>query len=252
MNRLFAATAAAAAASYLAFLPMAGRAASAEACDLSQGMAALAAAENQPAGGYSLLAELNARKSLLAQTIACAKSETTALEDQLAPTVLADSSLQGLKDRFAGDLGELISYYDAQSARVPDMGIQGIKNLAQEILDWRSAYALPRETVAANFILWNQNQPLFAAAESRTQELAKAAASLSIVSQGSDMQQNLEDAQSHLKDALAANQSAEASFSSATAATDSGAYLSSSLNSLAAAYASLLKLNDTLAAILPH
>lgn len=121
-----------------------------------------------------LRAELDLRKSILREVIGCGVGDAQALQGRLRDARISDSDIVLLRNNLVHKLDDAIRYYESQRSRIDVMGIQGSKNAARALREWRASQYAPLENVAEELFLWNRNQELFMTAEKRFREVEQA------------------------------------------------------------------------------
>lgn len=154
--------------SLFAFLP---RARGAE-CNLRPAAEKLESIQNAPLPDYpeNLKQELAARQELLGAVIDCVALEVDALQ-QTAAEIPATGDIPGIKNDLQARIQEAKEFLERLRLKIPDLGIQGSKNMAREIKTWRdSSYErLQKET--ENLKIWSSNQTLFETAAKRWEQI---------------------------------------------------------------------------------
>ena len=231
-------------AAFVASAVLSAPATAAEQCGLSQTkFDELKAAQDNASLGYleEIKAELMIRKQLLEEAVNCAVEETDGLKTILDNTRVDDPLMQNLKNRLADQLDGARNYFAIQKSRIGDLGLQGSKDFAKNLADWRDGNYKPAAENANSLILWINNQPLIQSGQARTNQISKIMTLLKVVN--NDEIQNLwNDAQANFNDALKENQAAKNSLLGFAAPNESSAHIKSSLSYLSSTYKNFLDL----------
>lgn len=182
-------------------------------------------------------AELEARKTLLEETVDCSIEEALAIKDNLTKMNVDDVEAKMLQSQFASRLDDAANYYELQKSKIGDLGLQGSRNFAKDFKDWRDGNYKPSAKLAANFIIWAQNQQLLQSAENRINQLENTVNILKLVY--NDVIQNLwRDANLNFNEAREDNQKAKLSLRASSPDEALGS-IKSSLTALAKTYNNL-------------
>jgi hypothetical protein len=155
-------------------------AAGALSCDFSQDVQELEKASDTSAYTYTLQKELDLRKKILEGAIRCIKEEGVTAKEKIDPETFthenAKKAAKAIKDKLAWTL----DYPDTQLGRVKDLGIQGTKDLAREVKDWRTNTLLPLFAEERNVVLFEKAVTLYETADQRGTDLGAALRTLSL------------------------------------------------------------------------
>jgi hypothetical protein len=207
---------------------------------------AVTAAEAQ-----GLLAELAARKALLAKTITCAKADVQTLEDDLTSVSSTSDDAKTLQSQLLGRLGDAMNYYDIELVKVNGAGVAGTQAVAKEVLAWRASHYDPLAGQVANFILWSKNQDLWSAAESRLQGIGNLISLLTQAAPNNDLQSDFANAQVLVQTASDENQAARDSLLRSLPPDQSLSIIQRSLQSLSGAYQKFFDISTIAQTLLP-
>ena len=200
-------------------------------CAITSGdLDAIAAAQNQGIAG-----ELAARKELLSRVIACAKDDAIALQKTLNSTDVAPAD-KALRAQLSGKLDEAAGYYDFELGKVGDAGISGTQGIAKEVFAWRQSNYGVLAGQVQNFILWEQNQPLFQVANDRLNQMRNIVGVLEQAGQNGDLQAALSAAEPLVRTANDENAGARDALVRMLPPDQSLALIKHSLQSLSDAY----------------
>ncbi len=193
-------------------------------------LAAITAAQAQ-----GVTAELAARKALLTRVITCANIDAQTLETQLHGTSVADGAT-ALQSQLEGKLADATNYYTLELTKLNDAGIAGTKAIAGEVLSWRSGNYDPLAAQIANFILWSDNQNLFATAGARLIQMENIVSFIVSAGPNNQLQSDLAAAQVSIEDAKNENEAAKNALVQLLPASQSLAFIQQSLRSLSDSY----------------
>jgi len=235
---------------------------------LSLGFTAVAHAQSAPAGASdctitsddiqaitaaeaeSLTAELTARKALLTRVITCAKGDAQTLQTSLQNIQVA-SDAQALQSQLLGKLSDAMNYYDLELAEVPDSGILSTEAVAAQVLSYRTSSYDPLSLQVSDFILWSENQNLFAAANARLTSAGNLVSFLETAAPGDDLQSDFATAQTLIETANEENQAAKAALLQSAPGDQSLALIMQSLQSLSDAYQEFSEVSGIVQTLLP-
>jgi hypothetical protein len=223
-------------------------------CGITAGdVAQITAIENDPSLTSSDEAkqELLARKNLVGETIVCAQQEVQVFQKNLAAATVP-SDVQSLQSQLLGDLNEAAGFYDSQMAQLNVVGIAGTKAIAQQVLSWRQSTFIPLSENVNNFILWAQNQDLFATAQTRMNQTQSAVAFLEAASPDPALQTAFNNAQASFNNAESQNAAAQAALVQNLSPDQSLALIKQSLASLSATYQNLFTVSNLINNIIPQ
>jgi hypothetical protein len=208
--------------------------------------------QNDPSLSYTdeLKAELALRKQLLTTIITCATNAAQTLQKTLSDLTI-DPSFQNMQLQLSENLASTINYYNLELAKVPDAGVRGTQLIAKDVLDWRESNYTPLAANVSNFILWSQNQALFAAAGNRLAQVTELAQSVPF-SDNADLKADLQAASTSLKTAQDANAAAKDTLAHLTYPDPSLGYIQQSLAALSDTYQHFFDIASLVQTLLPH
>lgn len=156
----------------------------AEACDLKDEIAALAAVQANTSFSESqqLNAEVAARRKLFAAAIDCDQAEIDARKEALNRLPDHMKSLKGHRD-ILESLDSNYEYYERREANIRSLDLQNLKSLSRSLAGWRKETHLPIITWADNFLIWADSQQLLERASERLTQMSRIAFSLKLVNQ---------------------------------------------------------------------
>ncbi len=223
------------------------------ACGITQDdLAAIKAIQNNISLSYGdeLQQELAARKNLLSKTISCAEVDAKGMKADLDNETV-DPNLESLKNQWSDRLSSAISYYDLQLQRVNEAGISGTESIAKETLAWRANNYAPLAENVLNFIMWSENQTLFATAKNRLVQVNNLIIS-PLFSETPDVQNDYEEAAVSLKAAEDQNVSAKNAFAQSLSPNETLLFIKQSLDSLSSTYQHFFDISNLIQSLLPH
>ena len=150
--------------------------------------------------------EAEIRKSILSKIINCSIQEVDALRSKLDEVKIADKDMSPLKAQLFTDLDGVIDYYKSETQQISNLGIQGSKNLAKELLDWRVGNYSYLAGRVVNFITWSNNQDLVRVAENRLTSIK--ISFLNLKTEDETINETIKEAELNLKSAKVLNQAA--------------------------------------------
>lgn len=204
-----------------------------------------AAAEN------GLLAELAARRTLLSHIITCAQNDATSLQNELNGISVSGNDAQTIQSQLSGKLGDAVTYYGLELAKVPTAGIAGTQAIAKEVLSWRASNYEPLAEQVKNFELWEGSQPLFSAADARLSGIASLVGFIEQAGANIELQSDLSAAQSLMQTAKNENGAAEGALAQFLPPDQVRADIQQSLQSLSDTYQKFFDIANTIQSLLP-
>ncbi len=234
----------------LLFLPQGTLAAAS--CQFGEQIKALNAARENSAAGKreDALTELELRKTILKDTVDCAREDAKKLKATVQELPENDQELTGLKKLYVNKLEEAESYYQVQRERISDLGLKGSKDLARNLGDWRTGNYGPLADGIGNLILWVKNQNLFPVAENRYTQIDKNLKGLQL-DQSEDIQALLAQARTDLTAAENLNAQAKTALASHFRPSDTGDLIKQSLDKLSATYQDFFDITQEVKKLLP-
>lgn len=216
-------------------------------------LAKIKAIQNDPTLSYSdeLKAELALRKQLLSATIVCAQNESQALQASLSGLqVIGDTA--SLQSQLSSKLDDANNFYTIELTKLAGVGISGSQAIARETLAYRAGSYDPLAGEVNNFILWSQNQALFATAETRLGQTSRAVAFLENATPSGDLQNALNAAQASFADAQAKNDGAKTALMQFMPPAQSLTLIQQSLSSLSDTYQNFFNVSTIIKTMLPQ
>lgn len=179
-------------------------------CDISTPLANLQTVENDSSlsDHDRLVQELGIRKQILKDIVGCATQNASSLQNNLKYATTSNDVANHLQMQFANQLDNSLSYYNLKGSMIDNLGLQGTKDFSNDLETWREDSEIPLETQISAFLLWNQNQPIFAAAINRFAQINHVIASLDL-SDDQNITKDLLDAKNQLANAKGFNSQAE-------------------------------------------
>ncbi|MBS3903273.1 MAG: hypothetical protein KGZ30_02755 [Anaplasmataceae bacterium] len=130
-------------------------------CEFSGPIEELATIQSKPTTREQVLRELTLRKTILNELTSCLVKETQDKEKSLKATTLASPETKAYARWLENQFVETVSFYEFKKTQINDLGIEGSKDLAKEMLDRRRTNDRILFERTNLFITWNQNQELF-------------------------------------------------------------------------------------------
>lgn len=188
-------------------------------------------------------AEIAIRRALLPAVIACDEQEIVALTAALDSLPGEFKSMPAYGKTLEG-FASALRYYEERRSGIPTMGLQGLKNTARAVAEWRSETYLPLVELADNFILWAGNQEFLDRASGRLAQVKNLALPLKLVSHD-DINERFEEARVRIESAFVENDKARDALNKGLAA-DGLAHIQASLQAIADTYQIFFKIQEDL------
>jgi hypothetical protein len=234
--------------------PVSASAATASAnCSISASdIASIQAIQTNPSLSPSieLTQELALRKQLLGNTITCAINEAQQLQQTLNALKPANGSAV-IQSQLSGRLDDAVNFYNIEDGKLTNAGINATEAIAKDVLVWRASSYAPLEGQIDNFILWNENQDLFATAEARLSQTQQVVSFIESAVSNNDIAAKLGSVQSSLQNAEDQNTSAKNALAQFLPPDQSLTLIQQSLQSLANTYQEFTDLNNLIQTLLP-
>ncbi len=233
---------------FFVFSPIAARAAG---CDLSASANKLAEIQAVPALDYleNLRMELQARKELLNSAIDCVITETDELKAGVEGLPnRADAA--GVKQEVISNIQNARGYLERQKGQIQNLGIQGTKNTARELKNWKDNAYAQVEDEANNLKIWNGNQTLFETAGKRLEEITKTVRLLKLL-ENDDIRSMYEKSEASLRNAGDLHRRALQDIKNYRPQEEIASSLKISLEALSQTYKNFLDLSQAVKKILP-
>lgn len=144
------------------------------ACELDQALDELLAVKDGAlAGPLRDRVEFRARKAVLTQTIVCANAEITKTETRLNKLAITTSTSEDLRAQFLSSLSASKDKYKSYAEVVAtSTGLINVKELAEDILEWRKSEYLPLLSKINDFILVTNNEESLKIARARFEKIS--------------------------------------------------------------------------------
>lgn len=198
----------------------------------------------------SIQEELRLRKTLLHGIINCAVEEILRLKSDFETTSNSGRDAENFRIQFDNWFLNMLNYYNAQKANINHLGLQGSKDFARDLREWRAGNSNKMSRLASNFIIWSKNQPLIQTAQNRLNQL-RGAVNFFDLGLNEKIRSGLNNSESEFQKALVLNRNAGDSIRTYGAPEESLQAIRLSLESLAAAYQNMSnlaqKINDEIA-----
>lgn len=190
----------------------------------------------------AILAELAIRKGILIGITDCGIRELENLQINLASVALQDAELKRVKNFLHQQIENSIEHYGTQKTKVNDLGIQGTKNLARSLREWRNGNHIPLASRIINFLLWNKNQDIIKASEERFGQITQTIRTLKLENETANA--FLGKAEDDLEAARNANRTARTIFTE-NRDDDAAEPMRASLESLSRMYQNFFDLSES-------
>lgn len=213
-------------------------------CDLSAQYKDFLSATQAPSYSQEAVQrELGARIKLLSATIGCAEKDLQTLKASLPDP--ANGKVGQVRDRVIGAIDDADRFYELKKSTLAGQGIQGTKDLAQDIKNWREANYNNLLGRVQNFLVWNDNQKFFDTASDRLSQSQFVVTSLKIIDD-QNAQNLLSAARDNLSGANDLNNRAGDAIARGATPDETMDIIKQSLSSLAVAYKSFLGIGNQL------
>lgn len=180
--------------------------------------------------------ELVLRKELISNTIACSIEEASALRARVDKS--SDSQIKEAGRKISGLLWDAIGYYNLQLTKVPDLGLEGSRYFAKDLLVWRRGNYAPIAKTALNFIVWSENQSLVRTAKNRLDQIGGAVTILKLI-ENESVQKKWEEAGELFNAAATENKNARLNLENLGSPEETLASIKLSLKNLSDTYTTL-------------
>jgi predicted permease len=233
---------------------LSAKTAHADDCSLTTNdFAQLTAVQNNTSLSYSdeLQQELAIRKQLVGKTITCTEAEVAVLKATVASTTV-DSDSATLQSQLFDKLNDASNFFTIQSTKLNTAGIAGTEAIARDTLAYRTGSYTTLVSQINNFILWSQNQNLFATAQARMDQTQRAVSFLESASSNSDLQTAFDQAYSSFQTAQTQNVAAKTALMQSLPPDQSLALIKQSLDSLSATYQDFFTVSADIKQLLPQ
>lgn len=220
-------------------------------CDFGAGVGKLAEIKAAPASDYpeSVRMELAARKELLYSVLDCLITETEELKKEVDGLPDGEDTA-GIKKEAVGKIMDARAYLERQKGQIQNLGIQGSKNLAREIRNWRDNSYAQLENEANNLKIWSGNQSLFEIAGNRLQQIQQTVRLLKLL-ENDEIRSMYEKSETSLETAGRIHRRALQNIKSYRSQEEIAASLKDSLEALSQTYKDFLDLSQAAKKILP-
>jgi len=213
-----------------------------------QSLEALSRAINSARSSDAIRTELALRKELLSNTIMCLTKEVDEARTLIEKSDIKNTSAETVRKNLIAALDDATRYYQSENEHIPDSGIQGAKDIARNIREWRTNTFLPQQERIRLFVTWANNENLLATAEHRLNELQRGVQLLKVVDQ-TEIQSLFDDATTSFHSAQSFHEKAKNTLANND---DPSSFIKLSLESLAHTYQTFIKLGDSINTILPQ
>lgn len=221
-----------------------------EKCVFDSRLSALTEIQKNTGALDAIRDELKLRRELLQDIIACSAEEARKLQSSVKEVSGQGAEIDRLRNLFAGQLEDFVKFYDLRFSRTGDLGLQGSKDLARELAEWRASVYAPLAAEAANLVIWSRNQVLFETATVRFNQITYTIKALKLWER-EEFQVLAGQTEGNLANAFRLNrESKEALLRRASPETSSNR-IKGSLQALAETYQSFFDLSEAVKKILP-
>jgi hypothetical protein len=228
-----------------------GQASAAVKCDLTAQANALAEARKKNDGtSAGIKGELAVRKTVLKDTIDCSSQEVKTLQASVKALDPKDEDILTVRDRFASRLQDAIDHYAELTGKIDDLGLRGSRDMARNLIDWRTGSYLPIADEAGNVVIWTRNQPLFDTAQNRLNQIGQTLRTLKLF-ESDDVKALYEKSQANLEKALELNAIARSALVEDLPAEVTTPKIKASLEGLSATYKNFFELSEAAKKLLP-
>jgi hypothetical protein len=193
--------------------------------------------------------ELSARKDLLAASIDCAQLDVVSLKDSLLSS--PENVSGNLRENLLSSLEEALKYYEQKKAILDELGIQGIKDVAREIHSWRENNFSTLAKRIKNYLVWQENQDIFAKTEDRLKQIENIISSLKML-EDSTLQDISRKASGNLLNAKDENNRTKANLERNLNSDEVLSSMKKSLEYLSNVYGNFIEISDHISEIIPR
>jgi hypothetical protein len=235
-------------------LPVSAGAASTDPCGLNSktetlGVLKKAAPKTVKEREAAAKAELTARREILDILVNCSAEEAQKMQLTLREMTTKDDEISFVKAQFSNRYGSAFEFFDSKKRLVAELNLQGSKDMAKEIKEWRAENYAPLSEETANLILWIKNQDLFVTARGRLDRITETVKRFNL-QDDEDMAKLLEETTADLVKAEEQNQAAKEAIKAGDAE-EASAKVKESLETLSAVYKKFLQISGDIKKFLP-
>jgi hypothetical protein len=198
----------------------------------------------------SIRRELELRKAILEQVIACSVEEVRAIRADIDDLVVGAADAAAMKKRIAAELEEAERRYEEERGKIPDLGVRGTRELAKALHDWRASNYIPLVERARSFVTWTHNAALLKTAQARLRDIQGTMNKLQL-NENEVLQMHFQGASAAISDAGQAHESAKRALSEERSAREIVGQVRASLEALARAYQEFLEISKEVEKIIP-
>ncbi len=196
--------------------------------------------------------ELAVRKQLITETIACALTDVQSLQSALNNVSANGGGTDSIKGQLESRLNDATNFYSLEITKLNGAGIAGSEDIAREILAWRQGTYAPLAGQVGNFILWAENQSLFATAQTRMDQTQQAVSFIESASSNANLQSTFNAAYSSFQTAKNDNAAAQAALAQSLSPDQSLTLIKQSLDALSATYQQFFDVSNIIKTLLPQ
>jgi hypothetical protein len=235
-------------------LPVSVGAASTDACGLGSktetlGVLIKAAPKTAKEREAAAKAELNARREILDILVNCSAEEALKMQLSLREMTTKDDEISFVKAQFSNRYGSAFEFYDVRKRLIAELDLQGSKDMAKEIKEWRAENYLSLSEETTNLILWIKNQELFVTARGRMDRITETVKRFNL-QDDENMAKLLEETTAELVKAEEQNNEAKSAIK-AGEAEEASAKVKESLETLSSVYKKFLQISADIKKFLP-
>ncbi|MCR4328074.1 MAG: hypothetical protein NUV53_00975 [Patescibacteria group bacterium] len=192
--------------------------------------------------------ELEVRRSAIFSILDCLDEEVQRLRTDMEGIHVNDTTMQTVYEHLIISLNDASRYYQTEREYIATAGIQGSKDIARDVREWRMNTFLPQQERIRMFIAWANNKRFMDIASNRLQELRRNVQLLKIIDQ-TGIQALFEESASHFQTAQGFNAQAGSALINGS---NPSSFIKYSLDALAITYQTFIKLSDSINVILPQ
>ncbi len=193
--------------------------------------------------------ELSARKNLLAASIDCAQLDVISLKDSLLSS--PENVSGNLRENLLSSLEEALEYYNQKKAILDELGIQGIKDVSREIYAWRENNFSVLAKRIKNYLVWQENQDIFAKTEDRLKQIENLISSLKMLDDPT-LQDISRKASGNLLNAKDENNKTKSNLERNLNSDEVLTSMKKSLEYLSSVYGNFIEISDHISKIIPR
>ena len=156
-----------------------------------------------------------------------------------------------LRNSLLNSLEDASKYYDQKQLTLDTLGIQGLKDTAKSIYNWRENNFSVLAKRIKNYLVWEENQDIFTKTEDRLKQINSLVSSLKMIEDPS-LQNALSKASGNLLNARDENNKAKSSLERNLNSDEVLSLMKKSLEYLSNTYGNFLEISDYIGRIIPR